>query len=145
MNQYIQERYNRKKMRSRISLGVQILIQKPVINLLWVVLVACVLAVVYGEGKFMSIYESESFLREVMDVVLRIVNVVVTIAFILAIIESIYSMLMPKELIERVGNREFHTGEGVMLWQGSELKFIKVPVIRDEEKMKAICVEALTR
>lgn len=55
MNQYIQERYNRKKMRSRISLGVQILIQKPVINLLWVVLVACVLAVVYGEGKFMSI------------------------------------------------------------------------------------------
>lgn len=64
MNQYIQERYNRKKMRSRISLGVQILIQKPVINLLWVVLVACVLAVVYGEGKFMSIYESESFLRE---------------------------------------------------------------------------------
>lgn len=66
MNQYIQERYNRKKMRSRISLGVQILIQKPVINLLWVVLVACVLAVVYGEGKFMSIYESESFLREAL-------------------------------------------------------------------------------
>lgn len=62
-----------------------------------------------------------------------------------ASLESIYSMLMPKELIERVGNREFHTGEGVMLWQGSELKFIKVPIIRDEEKMKAICVEALTK
>lgn len=60
MNQYIQERYNRKKMRSRISLGVQILIQKPVINLLWVVLVACVLAVVYGEGKFMSIEKNNS-------------------------------------------------------------------------------------
>ena len=58
---------------------------------------------------------------------------------------SIYSMLMPKELIDKVGNREFHTGEGVMLWQGSELRFIKVPVIKDEEKMKAICVEALTR
>lgn len=62
-----------------------------------------------------------------------------------ATLESIYSMLMPKELIEKVGNREFHTGEGVMLWQGSELHFIKVPVIRDEEKMKAICIEALTR
>ena len=62
-----------------------------------------------------------------------------------ASVESIYSMLMPKELIEQVGNREFHTGEGVMLWQGSELKFIKVPVIRDEEKMKAICINALTR
>lgn len=62
-----------------------------------------------------------------------------------ASLESIYSMLMPKELIEKVGNREFHTGEGVMLWQGSGLHFIKVPVIRDEEKMKAICIEALTR
>ena len=62
-----------------------------------------------------------------------------------ASLESIYSMLMPKELIEKVGNREFHTGEGVMLWQGSVLRFIKVPVIRDEEKMKAICIEALTR
>ena len=62
-----------------------------------------------------------------------------------ATLESIYSMLMPKELIDKVGNREFHTGEGVMLWQGSELRFIKVPVIKDEEKMKAICVEALTR
>ncbi len=60
-------------------------------------------------------------------------------------LESIYSMLMPKEFIEKVGKREFHTGEGVMLWQGSELRFIKVPVIRDEEKMKAICIEALTR
>ena len=62
-----------------------------------------------------------------------------------ATLESIYSMLMPKELIEKVGNREFHTGEGVMLWQGSELRFIKVPVIRNEEKMKAICIEGLTR
>lgn len=62
-----------------------------------------------------------------------------------ASLESIYSMLMPKELIEKVGNREFHTGEGVMLWQGSELHFIKVPVIRNEEKMKAICIDALTR
>ena len=62
-----------------------------------------------------------------------------------ATLESIYSMLMPKELIDKVGNREFHTGEGVMLWQGSELRFIKVPVIRNEEKMKAICIEGLTR
>lgn len=62
-----------------------------------------------------------------------------------ATLESIYSMLMPKELIDKVGNREFHTGEGVMLWQGAELRFIKVPVIRDEAKLKVICIEALTR
>lgn len=62
-----------------------------------------------------------------------------------ATLESIYSMLMPKELIEKVGNREFHTGEGVMLWQGSEMRFIKVPVIKNEDKMKALCIDALTR
>lgn len=62
-----------------------------------------------------------------------------------ASIESIYSMLMPKELIEQIGSREFHIGEGVMLWQGSELNFIKVPVIKNEEKMKQICIDALTR
>ncbi|MDR7810555.1 hypothetical protein [Lacrimispora sp.] len=62
-----------------------------------------------------------------------------------ASIESIYSMLMPKELIEQIGDREFHTGEGVMLWQGSELRLLKVPVVRNEEKMKQICIDALTR
>lgn len=62
-----------------------------------------------------------------------------------AMMESIYTMLMPRELMEKVGKREFHTGEGVMLWQGAELHFIKVPVVRNEEKMKAICVDALTR
>lgn len=62
-----------------------------------------------------------------------------------ASIESVYSMLMPKELIEKVGDRQFKTGEGVVLLQGSELRFIKVPVVRNEEKMKAICINALTR
>ncbi|MFR5666012.1 MAG: hypothetical protein ACLTL7_15695 [Enterocloster bolteae] len=62
-----------------------------------------------------------------------------------ASIESIYSMLLPKELIEQIGSREFHTGEGVMLWQGSKLYFIKVPVIRNEGKMNQICIDALTR
>ena len=62
-----------------------------------------------------------------------------------AALDSIYSMLMPKELIEKVGDREFYVGEGVVLWQGSALNFIKVPVIRNEEKMREICIEALTR
>lgn len=62
-----------------------------------------------------------------------------------ALIESIYSMLMPKELIEKVGNRQFNTGEGIVLLQGADLHFIKVPVVRDEEKMKVICIDALTR
>lgn len=60
-------------------------------------------------------------------------------------IKSIYEMLIPKEYIERIGDRQFKIGEGVVLLQGSELHFIKVPVIRDEDKLQRICIEALSR
>ena len=60
-------------------------------------------------------------------------------------IKSIYEMLIPKEYIERIGERQFKIGEGVALLQGSELHFIKVPVIRDNDKLQRVCIEALNR
>lgn len=60
-------------------------------------------------------------------------------------IKSIYEMLIPKEYIERIGDRQFKIGEGVVLLQGSKLHFIKVPVIRDEDKLQRICIESLNR
>ncbi|MDF2988296.1 MAG: FtsK/SpoIIIE family protein [Eubacterium sp.] len=60
-------------------------------------------------------------------------------------IKSIYEMLIPKEYIDTIGDREFGVGEGVVLLQGSRLGFIKIPMVRDIEKMKQICIEALTR
>ena len=59
-------------------------------------------------------------------------------------IRSIYEMLIPKEYIEKIGERNFEIGEGVVLLQGAKLKFIKVPMVRDIEKMQQICIEALT-
>lgn len=61
-----------------------------------------------------------------------------------AAIRSIYEMLLPKEYIELIGDRQFGIGEGVVLLQGSQLNFIKVPMIRDTEKMQRICINALT-
>lgn len=60
-------------------------------------------------------------------------------------IKSIYEMLIPKEYIEKIGDREFKRGEGVVLLQGSELHFIKIPMVRDVEKMQKACIDALTR
>lgn len=60
-------------------------------------------------------------------------------------IKSIYEMLIPKEYIERIGERQFKIGEGVALLQSSELHFIKVPMIRDNDKLQRICIEALNR
>lgn len=60
-------------------------------------------------------------------------------------VKSIYDMLLPKECVEKIGDRQFKVGEGVVLLQGSQLRFLKVPVIQDEQWMKELCVEALNR
>lgn len=60
-------------------------------------------------------------------------------------IRSIYEMLIPKEYIDKIGDRVFKRGEGVALLQGSELRFIKIPMVRDMEKMQKVCIDALTR
>ena len=59
-------------------------------------------------------------------------------------IRSIYEMLLPKEYIDTIGERPFGTGEGVVLLQGTKLRYIKVPSVRNEEKMHQICMDALT-
>ena len=59
-------------------------------------------------------------------------------------IRSIYEMLLPKEYIDNIGERQFGVGEGVVLLQGTELHYIKVPSVRNEEKMRRICMDALT-
>lgn len=60
-------------------------------------------------------------------------------------IRSIYEMLIPKEYIDEIGDRAFKRGEGVALLQGSKLHFIKIPMVRDMEKMQEVCIDALTR
>lgn len=57
---------------------------------------------------------------------------------------SIYEMLMPKEYIDMIEDRQFERGEGVLLLQGSDLRFVKIPTVRDMEKMQEICVRALS-
>jgi len=59
-----------------------------------------------------------------------------------AAIRSIYEMLLPDHM-EQVKGRQFKRGEGVVLLQGSELRFIKVPTVRDEKRMQQICITAL--
>lgn len=61
-----------------------------------------------------------------------------------AAIRSIYEMLLPDHM-EQTKGRQFGRGEGVILLQGSTLRYIKVPTVRDEKHMKKICLEALSR
>ena len=60
-----------------------------------------------------------------------------------AAIRSIYEMLMPDHL-EQVKGREFGIGEGVVLLQGTKLYYIKIPMYTDYERVKQLCIQALS-
>ncbi len=59
-----------------------------------------------------------------------------------AAVRSIYEMLLP-DFMDEVKGRQFGRGEGVALLQGSELRYIKVPMVRNVGRMEQICIEAL--
>lgn len=59
-----------------------------------------------------------------------------------AAVRSIYEMLLP-DFMDEVKGRQFGRGEGVVLLQGSELHYIKVPMVRDVSRMEQICIKAL--
>lgn len=61
-----------------------------------------------------------------------------------AAIRSIYEMLIPTEYIDLIGSRQFETGEGVVLLQGSTLRFIKIPFVKSSEHMRELCIKALS-
>lgn len=60
-----------------------------------------------------------------------------------AAVRSIYEMLMPDH-IEQVKGLAFGRGEGTVLLQGSELRFVKIGMVQDVEKMRSICIKALS-
>lgn len=59
-------------------------------------------------------------------------------------LRSIYELLLPKEYIEKATQKTFKKGEGVILLQGSDLHFMKVPWIQNESKLNEICIQALS-
>lgn len=58
---------------------------------------------------------------------------------------TVHPMVNIMWIIFAAGDRNFKRGEGVALLQGSELRFIKIPMVRNMEKMQQICIDALTR
>lgn len=57
-------------------------------------------------------------------------------------VRSIYEMLIP-DFLEEVKGRRFGRGEGVVVFQGSELRFIKVGVVNNPQRMEEISIKAL--
>jgi hypothetical protein len=46
--------------------------------------------------------------------------------------------------IEMVKGRQFGRGEGVVLLQGTDLKFIKVGAVQNFERIQQLCLQALS-
>ena len=57
--------------------------------------------------------------------------------------KSIYEMLLP-DFKDEVKGRTFKRGEGVVLFQGSELRYLKVPTVSNPKRMERLCVKALS-
>lgn len=55
---------------------------------------------------------------------------------------SIYEMLIP-DFREAIKGCQFHRGEGVVVLQGAECRFIKVPTVRNMERLQRCCKSAL--
>lgn len=55
---------------------------------------------------------------------------------------SIYEMLIP-DFKDKVRGRQFHRGEGIVVLQGAECHFMKVPTIRNMERLQQHCMFAL--
>ena len=61
-----------------------------------------------------------------------------------AYIRSVYDMVMPDH-IEHIEGRVFERGEGAVLLQGTRLYFVKVPVVRNYERMQNLIKQALSQ
>ena len=61
-----------------------------------------------------------------------------------AAVRSIYEMLLP-DFMDAVQGKRFGRGEGVLLLQGSELRFVKIGVSKNVQKMRSVCIEALSK
>ena len=59
-----------------------------------------------------------------------------------AAVRSIYEMLMP-DFKGAVEGRQFSRGEGVVLLQGAELHYLKVPLVQNEKRLERLCITAL--
>lgn len=57
--------------------------------------------------------------------------------------KSIYEMLLP-DFKDELKGRTFKRGEGVVLFQGSELRYLKVPVVGNPRRMEQLCIKALS-
>lgn len=151
MKNYTEERYNRKKNYSRILLGIQLLIRKPIINTVWMILVVGLLALTYGESKFMLIYDGKSLLKEVMDNMFRLLNVIVSITFIIAVLECFGELTARKDESDMMlvfGNRRDVINQPPLLIKKSINKkkgtvqrefYTSIPMERWKENKEAIC------
>ncbi len=56
-----------------------------------------------------------------------------------------YEMFFSREQIDSIADRKFDVGEGVVLLQGKDFHFVKIPTASNMEKVHQVCIDALTK
>ena len=57
---------------------------------------------------------------------------------------SIYEMLIP-DFKDEIKGKQFQCGEGIIVFQGAELHYVKIPTVRNMERLQQLCISALDK
>ncbi|EOU1503414.1 hypothetical protein QTI76_08560 [Clostridium perfringens] len=117
-NKYLIQRRNRKKQWLRLRLGVLQLINKPVLNILWVVIGISIVLIIIGKEKLVRYLDVPQILIPVFNLTMNIVIVLIPIILILFMIESIGELSARKDeadLQEAFGKKALRNGCPILM------------------------------
>lgn len=89
MNGYKQERYNRILRFSRMFLGCQQLVNRPILNFIWIPFGIAIFLLINAEAKYIEFHQGALISKNIMENVFRAINIIVPIIFVIGIIEFI--------------------------------------------------------
>lgn len=117
-NQYLIQRRNRKKKWLRLRLGVLQLINKPVLNIFWVVIGIAIALIIIGKEKFVGYLNVPQFLNPLFNLTMSIAIVLIPIILILFMIEGVGELSARKDeadLQEAFGEKTLRNGYPILM------------------------------
>ncbi len=150
-NQFNIERYNRQKQWCRLVLGFQQLLFHPVINLIWIIYAAGVIALVVVEKKLISFYNANSLLEKAFEICMGIIVVVFPIICAIAIIQFVGFITSIRDEADMsivfADKRDIKNQPPILRYKKTDKKSgvtkrefcTAIPMERWQEKKEAIC------
>lgn len=149
--QYNKERYNRKKQLYRLVLGIQQLLNYPIINLVWILFAIAVICFLRWEQFWVSSFEIPDLLDRVFNGCMKFLEVFFTMMCAVGIIQFVgYITAMKDEAdlcIVFSDKRNAKSQPPILKWKKRDKKtgvikrefYTTIPMEQWQERKEAIC------